>query len=160
LAKILRHGFEEFWLWRQVMSELSQLYMKTLIGQVRALDSFGSWAKMDDESLLKMKYVKTKEDLKALPLIADIDEEIIKDIRLLYQALALAYEAKTGEIATVVLEMSHEGFGRVVVVTQTKVLWSKYFKDAHRFGFRSLEALEKEGEKMLTQALKIGQGEE
>jgi probable nitrogen fixation protein len=108
---------------------------------------------MDDDALLTLKYVKTKEDLKSLPLIADIDEEVIKNIRLLYQALALAYEAKSGQVATVVLEMSHEGFGRVVVVTDTKVLWSKYFKDAHRFGFRTLEALEKEGEKMLTQAL-------
>jgi probable nitrogen fixation protein len=138
------------------MGELVALYKKTLIGQVRALDSFGRWAKMDDDALLALKYVKTKEDLKSLPLIADIDEEMIKNIRLLYQALALAYEAKSGQVATVVLEMSHEGFGRVVVVTDTKVLWSKYFKDAHRFGFRTLEALEKEGEKMLTQALQRG----
>jgi len=138
------------------MDELSALYKKALIGQVRALDSFGRWAKMDDDALLSLKYVKTKEDLKSLPLIADIDEEMIKNIRLLYQALALAYETKSGQVATVVLEMSHEGFGRVVVVTDTKVLWSKYFKDAHRFGFRTLDALEKEGEKMLTQALQRG----
>jgi probable nitrogen fixation protein len=141
------------------VSELKELYRKTLVGQVRALDGFGAWSKLDDAQLLTMKYVKTKEDLKSVPLIADIDEGIIKDIRVLYQALALAFEAKTHQVATVVLEMSHEGFGRVVVVTDTQVLFTKYFKDAHRFSFRTLEKLEEEGEKMLLHALEIYQKE-
>jgi len=141
------------------VSELKTLYMKTLVGQVRALDGFGAWSRLNDEQLLTLKYVKTKEEAKTLPLIADIDENVIKDIRVLYQALALAFEVKTNHVATVVLEMSHEGFGRVVVVTDTQVLFTKYFKDAHRFSFRTLEKLEEEGEKMLIRALEIHQKE-
>jgi len=141
------------------MHELGALYKKTLVGQVRALDGFGHWAKLEDDALLTMKYVKSKEELKTLPVIADIDEQCIKDIRVLYQALALAFEAKTGQMATVVLEMSFEGFGRVVVVTESRVLFTKYFKEAHRFSFKSLEKLEEEGEKMLRHALEVYQKE-
>lgn len=137
------------------MEGLKAIYLEVLIGQVRALDQFGSWKDLSDEELLIEKYVKTKEDLKNMPVIADIDEMIIKDIRLLYQALALAFEKKTGVMCSVVMEMSHEGFGRAVVIADKVVIGGKYFKDAHRFGFRTLDKLYEEGEKMLSSALKI-----
>ncbi len=137
------------------MEEYQKLFMETLIGQVRALDQFGSWASKSDEELLQEKYVKTKEDLKNIPVIADIDEMQVKDIRLIYQALALAFEKKTGVMCSVVMEMSHEGFGRVVVVAGKIVIAEKFFKDAHRFSFRSMEKLETEGGKMLDKAINI-----
>ncbi|MCV6608790.1 MAG: NifX-associated nitrogen fixation protein [Campylobacterales bacterium] len=48
--------------------------------------------------------------------------------------------------------MSHEGFGRVVVFANDIVLCEKYFKDAHRFSFRTYEKLENEGERYLIKA--------
>ncbi|HGZ71051.1 MAG TPA: NifX-associated nitrogen fixation protein [Nitratifractor sp.] len=134
---------------------MKDLFMKTLIGQVRALDQFGTWANKSDEDLLQEKYVKSKEDLKNIPIIADIDEMQIQDIKLIYQAVALAFEVKTGVMCSVVMEMSHEGFGRVVVIADKIVIANKFFKDAHRFSFRTYEKLEDEGEKLLTNALKI-----
>lgn len=134
---------------------MKDLFMKTLIGQVRALDQFGTWANKSDEDLLQEKYVKSKEDLKNIPIIADIDEMQIQDIKLIYQAVALAFEMKTGVMCSVVMEMSHEGFGRVVVIADKIVIANKFFKDAHRFSFRTYEKLEDEGEKLLTNALKI-----
>jgi probable nitrogen fixation protein len=130
------------------------LFIKTLIGQVRALDQFGTWSHKSDEELLKEKYVKTKEALKSIPVIADIDEMQIKDIRLIFQALALAFESKTGIMCSVVMEMSHEGFGRAVVLAQKIVIANKFFKDAHRYSFRTYEDLIKEGDKMLESAIK------
>jgi len=134
---------------------MKDLFMKTLIGQVRALDQFGTWANKSDEDLLQEKYVKSKEDLKNIPIIADIDEMQIQDIKLIYQAVALAFEVKTAVMCSVVMEMSHEGFGRVVVIADKIVIANKFFKDAHRFSFRTYEKLEDEGEKLLTNALKI-----
>lgn len=128
------------------------LFIETLTGQIRALDQFGTWVNKTDEDLIKEKYVKTKEELKDIPIIADIDEMQIKDIRLVYQAVALAFEKITGVMCSVVMEMSHEGFGRVVVFANDIVLCEKYFKDAHRFSFRTYEKLETEGEKYLTRA--------
>ena len=131
------------------------LYIDTLIGQVRALDQFGTWANREDEDILKEKYVKSKEDLKNIPVIADIDEMQIQDIRLIYQAVALAFEKKTGVMCSVVMEMSHEGFGRAVVIADKIVIVNKFFKDAHRFSFRTYEKLVEEGDKLLSNALKI-----
>ncbi|WP_072679551.1 NifX-associated nitrogen fixation protein [Arcobacter sp. LA11] len=132
--------------------EAKELFLKTLVGQIRALDQFGTWVNKSDDDLVKEKYVRTKEELKEIPIIADIDEMQIKDIRLIYQAVALAFEKITGIMASVVMEMSHEGFGRVVVFANDIVLCEKYFKDAHRFSFRTYEKLEDEGEKYLLKA--------
>ncbi|MBN2894447.1 MAG: NifX-associated nitrogen fixation protein [Campylobacterales bacterium] len=123
-----------------------------LIRQLRATDQFGNWAKMSDEELLVKKFVKTKEQLKEIPIIADIDEMLINDIKMIFKAIALSFERKSGVMCNVVMEMSHEGFGRCIVIAGRIVLVDKYFKDAHRFSFRTLEDLYKEGEKFLRQS--------
>ena len=132
--------------------EVKAIFLETLVGQIRALDQFGTWTNKTDEDLLAEKYVRTKEQLKEIPIIADIDEMQIQDIRLIYQAVALSFEKITGVMCSVVMEMSHEGFGRVVVFANDIVLCEKYFKDAHRFSFRSFDKLEDEGEKYLLKA--------
>ncbi|AFL68308.1 NifX-associated nitrogen fixation protein [Sulfurospirillum barnesii] len=137
------------------MSELEALFLQTLTSQLRALDQFGTWAKKSDEELLCEKYVKSKEDLKNIPIIADIDEMQIQDIRLIFQSIALAFELKTGVMCSVVMEMSHEGFGRAVVLAEKIVVTNKFFKDAHRYSFRTYDDLVKEGGKMLHSALEI-----
>ncbi|WP_373072962.1 NifX-associated nitrogen fixation protein [Sulfurimonas sp.] len=134
---------------------MENLFIDTLISQVRALDQFGTWANREDEDILKEKYIKSKEDLKNIPVIADIDEMQIQDIRLIYQAIALAFEKQTGIMCSVVMEMSHEGFGRAVVIADKIVIVNKFFKDAHRFSFRTYEDLVKEGDKLLKNALEI-----
>ena len=132
--------------------EAKEIFLETLVGQIRALDQFGTWTNKTDKDLVIEKYVRTKEDLKEIPIIADIDEMQIQDIRLIFQAVALAFEKITRVMCSVVMEMSHEGFGRVVVFANDIVLCEKYFKDAHRFSFRTFEKLEDEGEKYLNKA--------
>jgi len=139
------------------MNELEKLFLETLISQLRAMDQFGTWAKKSDEELLSEKYVKSKDDLKNIPIIADIDEMQIKDIRLIFQSIALAFELKTGIMCSVVMEMSHEGFGRAVVLAEKIVITNKFFKDAHRYSFRTYDALVSEGGKMLKDAIDIYQ---
>lgn len=134
---------------------MANLFINTLIGQVRALDQFGTWANKEDEEILSEKYVKTKEDLKNIPVIADIDEMKIQDIRLIYQAIALAFEKETGVMCSVVMEMSHEGFGRAVVIADKIVIVNKFFKDAHRYSFRTYDKLIEEGDRLLLSALEI-----
>jgi probable nitrogen fixation protein len=126
-----------------------------IIRQIRALDQFGNWSRISDEELLIKKYVKTKEELKAVPVIADIDEMMINDIKMIYKAIALSFERKTGIVCNVIMEMSHEGFGRCAILSDRICIIDKYFKDAHRFSFRSLEALFEEGDKNLERALKV-----
>lgn len=134
--------------------QLSEFGME-IVRQIRALDQFGNWARISDEELLVKKYVKTKEELKAVPLIADIDEMMINDIKMIYKAIALSFERKTGVVCNVIMEMSHEGFGRCAVIADRICIVNKYFKDAHRFSFRTLEALFEDGDKSLQSAIEI-----
>jgi probable nitrogen fixation protein len=137
------------------MNELEKLFIETLISQIRALDQFGTWAKKSDEEVLGDKYIKSKDQLKNVPIIADIDEMQIQDIRLIFQSIALAFELKTNIMCSVVMEMSHEGFGRAVVLAEKIVVTNKFFKDAHRYSFRTYDDLIKEGGKMLKDAIEI-----
>ena len=130
-------------------------FTEELIRQLRATDQFGNWSKMSDEELLTKKFVKTKEQLKEIPIIADIDEMLIGEIKMIYKAIALQFERKTGIMCNVVMEMSHEGFGRCIVIADKIVLVDKYFKDAHRFGYRTLEKLYEDGQKLLDRAFEI-----
>jgi len=137
------------------MNELETLFIQTLTSQIRALDQFGTWAKKSDEEILGEKYVKTKEQLKEIPIIADIDEMQIQNIRLIFQSIALAFELKKGMMCSVVMEMSHEGFGRAVVLAEKVVVTNKFFKDAHRYSFRTYDALVVEGGKLLNDAIEV-----
>jgi len=130
-------------------------YLKELIMQIRALDTYGVWEKFSDTELLERKYIKTKEQLKEIPIIADISKETIGDIRMILQALALAFEKKTGVMASVCFEMSHEGFGRGIVTAEKIVLVDKYFKDAHRFYYPTTEKLSEDGDRLLIKAIEI-----
>jgi len=130
-------------------------FTEELIRQLRATDQFGNWSKMSDEELLTKKFVKTKEQLKEIPIIADIDEMLIGEIKMIYKAIALQFERKTGVMCNVVMEMSHEGFGRCIVIADKIVLVDKYFKDAHRFGYRTLDKLYEDGQKMLDRAFEL-----
>ena len=58
-------------------------------------------------------------------------------------------------MCSVVMEMSHEGFGRVVVIADKIVIVNKFFKDAHRFSFRTYEKLISEGDRLLENAFSI-----
>ncbi len=129
-------------------------FKKELVRQLRASDQFGSWSKIKDEELLTKKYVKTKEDLKKISVIANIDEIWINEIKMIFKAIALQFERKTGIVCNVVMEMSYEGFGRCIVIADKIVLVDKYFRDAHRFSYRTLEELYKDGEKLLNKAYK------
>jgi probable nitrogen fixation protein len=139
------------------MSEVMEVnaFTQELIRQLRAADQFGNWSKMSDEELLIKKYVKTKEDLKQIPIIADIDEMLIGEIKMIFKAIALQFERQTGVMCNVVMEMSHEGFGRCIIIAGRIVLVDKYFKDAHRFSFRTLEKLYEEGQKYLDTSFKV-----
>ena len=129
------------------------IFLTNLVAQVRALDQFGSWDNKPDEVLLREKFVKTKEQLAEIPVIADVDEEVITNLKMLLKAIAVSFERTSGQMASVVMEMSHEGFGRGVVLCGPVVLMDKTFRDAHRYSFVTLDKLSEEGDKWLQKAL-------
>jgi probable nitrogen fixation protein len=127
-------------------------FLKALARLIRAADSYGAWDKKRDTDLLA-PFLVTKEERRAIPIIGDPDPDTLHRVEQFYQAIGLAIEEKTGLMASPMMNMSHEGFGRVVLTTGKLVVFAKSLRDVHRFGFESLDALAREGDKAVDQAI-------
>ncbi len=125
---------------------LASPFMKSLIGLIRAEDSYGAWEKHSDARLLA-DWIVTKEERRQIPIIGDPDPDTLDRVEKFYRAVGLTVEKERGLIASPMMKMSHEGFGRIVLIAGKLVVFSKTLRDVHRFGFESLDALAAEGMK-------------
>lgn len=127
-------------------------FIKELIKLWRAQDSHGAWEGKSDLSLLD-PYIVDKEARRALPIIGDPDPETIWHIELFFSAVALSIERASGVMVSPMLKMSHEGFGRMVLIGGRLIVVNKQLRDVHRFGFDNLGKLAEEGQKYVDAGL-------
>jgi probable nitrogen fixation protein len=127
-------------------------FLQCLVGRIRAEDQFGAWDRKSDAALLT-EYIVTKEERRQIPIIGDPDPETLDRIEKYYQAIGLTVERLSGVIASPMMKMSHEGFGRVVLIAGSLVVLSRTLRDVHRFGFEDLATLAAEGMKVAKQAV-------
>ena len=85
------------------------------------------------------------------PLRADPD--LVWRIEQFYGAIELVVEQETGLVASPMLKIYDEGFGRVILITGKLVVLTKHLRDAQRFGFETLAALAAEGMKQVAAAV-------
>ena len=130
------------------------LFFRELVKQWRAQDSYGAWEKKSDNELLA-PYVLDKEQRRAIPIIGDPDPEILWRVELFYNAVGLATERASGVMVSPMMKMSHEGFGRMVLIAGRLIVVNKQLRDVHRFGFPSMEKLAEEGDKLVAGALEM-----
>jgi probable nitrogen fixation protein len=121
-------------------------FLRELIKIWRAQDAHGAWDGKSDEALLA-SYIVTREQRREMPIIGDPDPELLWRVELFFNAVGLAIERRTGVMVTPMMKMSHEGFGRLVLLAGRLVAVNKQLRDVHRFGFESLERLSQEGAK-------------
>jgi len=127
---------------------MQSLFVKELIKQWRAQDAHGAWEGKSDAMLLA-PYIVTKEQRRQMPIIDDPDPEVLWRVELYYNAIGLAIERQTGVMVSPMMKMSHEGFGRLVLLAGRLVAVNKQLRDVHRFGFETMEKLAEEGEKQV-----------
>ncbi|SMF97716.1 probable nitrogen fixation protein [Methylomagnum ishizawai] len=133
-------------------SPMESAFIKELVKQWRAQDSYGHWDGKNDEELLE-PYILTKEKRQALPIVGDPDPETIWRMELFYSAVSLSIERASGVMVTPMMKMSHEGFGRMVLIAGRLIVVNKQLRDVHRFGFPTMEKLAEEGEKFVAAGL-------
>lgn len=131
---------------------LATPFVQQLIKQMRTQDTHGTWEGKSDLQLLK-PYIHTAEERRALPIIGDPDPEILWHLEIFYNAIAVAIERETGQMVSPMMKMSHEGFGRMVLIAGRLVVVNKQLRDVHRFGFTSLAKLAEAGGKFLDEAI-------
>jgi len=131
---------------------LQRPFLATLVRLLRAEDTYGSWEGKSDEQLLR-PFVVTKEERRAIPIMGDPEPEVLWRLDKFYVAVGLSIEQRSGVMTGPMMKLSHEGFGRVVLIAGQLIALSKHLRDVHRFGFDSLSALAAEGEKFVAKGV-------
>jgi len=126
--------------------------VKDLIKQLRAIDTYDTY---DGWSAAKIidPLVLTKERKREIPVVGDPDGLTIARIKAYYNSLATLIEKKSGLMAVPMVNMSHEGFGRALIMVGKLVVVDKILRDTHRWGFPSLQELSEQTDKTLEKAL-------
>ena len=127
-------------------------FMKALVRLMRAQDTHGAWDGKSDAEILK-DFIVTREQRRAMPIIADPDPDVIWRVEIFHTAIGLAIEAETGIVASPMMKMSHEGFGRVLLTAGKLIVLSRHMRDINRFGFESHDKLAAEGSKFVALAV-------
>jgi probable nitrogen fixation protein len=129
-------------------------FIKEMLRQLRALDSYGTWDGQPAEAILA-PLVLTKERKAEIPLIGDPDEETLARVKAFYNAIAVLIEKECGMMAVPLVHLTHEGFGRVLISVGKLIVMDRTLRDVHRFGFESLSKANTEADKYLSVALEI-----
>jgi probable nitrogen fixation protein len=129
-------------------------FIKEMVRQTRALDSYGQWDGKTMPQILDA-YVLTKERKREIPVIGDPDDQIIARVKSFHNAIAVLIEKECGLMAIPFVQLTHEGFGRALIVVGKLVVMDRTLRDVHRFGFESLSKMKTESDKFLAVAIEI-----
>ncbi|HEB85697.1 MAG TPA: NifX-associated nitrogen fixation protein [Gammaproteobacteria bacterium] len=129
-------------------------FVKEMIRQMRAVDTYGTYDNWTPAKILE-PFILTKEMKREIPIIGDPDEVIISRIKAFYNAIAAMIEKECGLMASPVLNITYEGFGRVIIIVGKLVVLDRNLRDVHRFGFQNLSKMKDEVDKVLSIALEI-----
>ena len=133
---------------------MATTFVRELVKMLRAQDTHGTWEGKSDRQLLD-PYILTAEQRREIPIIGDPDPEILWRLELFYNAIGVGIERETGNMVSPMMKMSHEGFGRIVLIAGRLVVVNKQLRDVHRFGFASLAKLAEQGGKFLTDGVEM-----
>ncbi len=131
---------------------LQNPFVKQMVVQLRAMDSYGTYDTWSDEKVLD-PMILTKERRREIPVVGDPDEVVISRVKAYYNAIAVRVEQECGIMAVPMINLTHEGFGRALIMVGKLVVVDKALRDVHRFGFDSVDKLDGEGEKLVVRAL-------
>jgi len=125
-----------------------------MVRQMRAIDTYGTYDDWHVSKILE-PFVLTKEMKREIPIVGDPDEIVMARVKAFYHGIATMIEKECGLMAVPLLNLSHEGFGRVIITVGKLLVMDKTLRDVHRFGFPSLSKMKDEADKLLSVALEI-----
>ena len=131
---------------------LHDTFVKTLVQQLRAQDTHGTWEGKPHLKLLE-PFILSVEQRRAMPIMGDPDPETLWRLDLFHNAVGLCIERATGCMVSPMTRMSHEGFGRTVLTTGRLIVVNRYLRDVHRFGFASMGKLAEAGNKLVAEGI-------
>jgi probable nitrogen fixation protein len=131
-------------------SEIVQNFIK----QLHAIDTYDTYDGWSNARVVD-PIVLTKERKREIPIIGDPDELTIARLKAYYNSLATLIEQKTGLMAAPMVNLTHEGFGRALIMVGKLIVVDKILRDTHRFGFASLEDMTEKSDKTIAKAIEL-----
>lgn len=131
-------------------------FLQEVVRQIRAYDHYGVYKSWTDELILG-PYVISKKQKREISLEGDIDPATKLRILCFYRAVASLIEKETAQLCQVVVDLNNEGFGWALVWSGRLMAVCRTLRDAHRFGFDSLEKLAAQGEKITQSGIEVVQ---
>lgn len=129
-------------------------FTNEIVKQIRAVDTYGEKDRLAVEKIIE-PFIVTKECKREIPIVGDPDEETMGRVKAYYNAISSLIEKVTGLMPIPMINLHHEGFGRVMITVGKLVAFEKTLRDVHRFGFPTLEKMQEEAGKLVTQALEL-----
>ena len=121
-------------------------FMKEIDKQIQILNSRGGDGEWSVTAILS-PFLSTGE--------GSLDESVSSRLGAFHNAIASMIEMECGLTAKPIIELDHEGQGRVVITTGKLVVMDRVLQDVRRFGFPSLSKMKDEADKILSVALEI-----
>ncbi len=125
-----------------------------IVRQMRAIDTYGIYDNMDSAEIID-PYILTKERKREIPIVGDPDEITLARLKAYYNAISVLVEKRVGLMAVPMVNLTHEGFGRAIIIVGKLIVVDRTLRDVHRFGFPTLEKLKEEVEKLVEKAVAL-----
>jgi probable nitrogen fixation protein len=131
---------------------LEGTFLRTLVGLIRAEDSYGAWDRKSDADLLR-PFVLTAQARAETPVVGDPEPETVHRVEQFYRAVALIVEQRSRMMASSLMTMGGAGSGRFILTVGRVVAHDVTLREVHRFGFGALEDIARLGEAAVESAL-------
>ncbi len=127
-------------------------FVKGLLILLRAQDRSGAWDNEPDDALLA-PFIVTKAQKRELPMIGDPDPDILWRVELYYQTVAFEIERRCGRACAPMMNIHHEGWGRIVLIAGRLVCVNTHVRELHRFGFENVSQMVDKAEKLIAEGV-------
>lgn len=132
---------------------LSRPFAQALLALIRAQDRSGAMEADKDEELLQ-PFIVTKVQKRDIPMFGDPDPDILMRVEQIYMAVCWLIEKETGVAAAPIMNIHHEGWGRIVIITGRLVAVNAHVRELHRFGYENLITMEAKALKLVEEGIK------
>jgi probable nitrogen fixation protein len=128
--------------------------VREMLKQLRAIDTYDTYEGWSDEKVID-PVVLTKERKSKIPIVGDPDEITLSRVKAYYNSLATLIEKRTQLLAVPVINITHEGFGRALIMVGKLIVVDKVLRDVHRWGFPSLQDLSEKSDQVISKAVEL-----
>lgn len=132
---------------------LESTFLKNLNQVIQSNDFTGAYRNLTVQQIIESAFMMSAEEKEKIAECGIIPQKLKEQISFLFQAVAFSVEQKTGIMASSIVELNEEGFGRGMVYCGKLIALNKSVRGSQQFIFQNLEKLDKVGRLFIEEAV-------